>query len=91
VIAVAVAAAAAAATGGGTLAGELAKNGPWGLALLGAGGLAYRLILRETARADRAEAELRDLNKDLRDRVVPLLTRLAEDRDRDTSRDRRGR
>ena len=58
---------------GGQIVDGLAQNGPLGLAVLALGWLAYKLITRETARADRAEAALAQLNKELRDDVIPAM------------------
>lgn len=62
---------------GSALAGELAKNGLLGLAVLALGVIAYRLILRETARADRAEAALAELNREIREKAIPALMESA--------------
>ncbi|HET8661049.1 MAG TPA: hypothetical protein VFM55_18890 [Micromonosporaceae bacterium] len=67
----------ATSTVGPALAGELAKNGLLGLAVLALGVIAYRLILRETARADRAEAALAELNREIREKAIPALMESA--------------
>jgi hypothetical protein len=58
---------------GDALSRELLKNGLLGLALLAVAWLAYKLILRETARADRAEQQLAELNREVREKAIPAL------------------
>lgn len=75
---------AAAVTPGGTITTELARNGLLGVLVLALGLLAYRLILRETARADRAEVALAELNREAREQMVRALIESAN-ANRDTA------
>lgn len=63
---------------------ELARSGLLGALVLALGVLAYRLIQRETARADRAEAALRELEREAREQMVKALIESAN-ANRDTT------
>lgn len=75
---------AAVVTPSGTITTELARNGLLGILVLALGLLAYRLILRETARADRAEVALAELNREAREQMVRALIESAN-ANRDTA------
>lgn len=67
----------AATATGDVVVSELARNGLLGVIVLALGILAYRLIQRETARADRAEAALRELEREARSQMIPALIESA--------------
>lgn len=75
---------AAGVTPAGAVTSELARSGLLGALVLALGVLAYRLILRETARADRAEAALRELEREAREQMVKALIESAN-ANRDTT------
>jgi hypothetical protein len=57
--------------------GVLANYGVLGLFTIILIGFAFRAWQRETARADRVEAELREKNQAMLDKVIPALTTAA--------------
>lgn len=62
----------------GGVAALLLDRGPLGAAVLVLGALAWWLIRREAARADKADQQLAELNKSIRDDLLPEVIKAAQ-------------
>lgn len=69
---------------GEVVTSELARAGILGVILIAVGSVAWWLIKRETARADRAEVALSELNREAREQMMKALIESAQ-ANRDTA------